>query len=184
MSKRVPRLEMADLEPGLAAALKPRVDRLGYLGEYFKCMGNLPEVCLTFLQFTEALKKALPDRITEVVALTIAGATGNAYERNQHERLSVKLGFGQDWVRAVNALDPAAPGPMTDAERETQAFALKALKQHGQSCQPDFERLIDAVGVNEALAVLMLIGRYATHAIAVNTLDLAPPKPSIFDAPP
>ena len=29
-----------------------------------------------------------------------------------------------------------------------------------------------------AIAVLMLIGRYVTHALMVNTLDLAPPVPS------
>jgi len=36
MSDRVPRLEMADLPPALAAALQSRVERLGYLGEFFK----------------------------------------------------------------------------------------------------------------------------------------------------
>ena len=32
-----------------------------------------------------------------------------------------------------------------------------------------------------AMAVAMLVGRYVSHAIIVNTLALVPPKPSIFD---
>lgn len=117
MSKRIPRLEMDQLDARLAAALEPRIKRLGYLGEFFKCAGNLPEVCRLFLELTEALKQALPDPITEVVALTVAGRTRNDYERHQHERLSVKLGFSRDWIAAVNRLAPERDGPMSDAER-------------------------------------------------------------------
>ncbi|RKE38614.1 hypothetical protein B0G76_4947 [Paraburkholderia sp. BL23I1N1] len=93
MSNRIPRLEMESLPPDLAAYLGPRVKRLGYLGELFKCAGNAPDVILQFMHFTDALKKALPDRLTELGALTVASYMENRYERHQHERLSVKLGF-------------------------------------------------------------------------------------------
>lgn len=42
MSQRNARLAMADFPPKLAAYLTPRVTRLGYLGEFFKCAGNAP----------------------------------------------------------------------------------------------------------------------------------------------
>ena len=78
--------------------------RLGYLGEFFQCAANQPDALVCFQDFTEALKQALPDPITEVVALTAAQLMDNAYERVQHERLSLKLGFGQGWITDVLSL--------------------------------------------------------------------------------
>jgi hypothetical protein len=172
---------MDELEPRLRETLRPRVERLGYLGEFFKCTGHAPDVLRYFMEMTEALKKAVPDRVTEAVALTIAVKTGNAYERNQHERLCIKLGFGEDWVRAVEKLDPGQQKIMSEAERAAQAYALAALGRYGQDCEEEFNRVLDALPVSEAIGVLMLTGRYITHAIAVNTLGLTPPKPSIFE---
>jgi hypothetical protein len=181
MNKRIPRLEMDQLEPRLRETLRPRVERLGYLGEFFKCTGHAPDVLRHFMEMTEALKKAVPDRITEAVSLTIAVRTGNQYERNQHERLCLKLGYGHDWVRAVERLDPELQEMMTEAERAAQAYALVAMSRYGQQCESEFNRVLESLPVPEAIGVLMLVGRYITHAIAVNTLGLAPPKPSIFE---
>jgi len=181
MSKRIPRLEMDQLEPQLREFLRPRVERLGYLGEFFKCAGHAPDVLRHFMEMTEALKKAVPDRVTEAVSLTIAVSTGNDYERNQHERLCLKLGYGHDWVRAVEMLDPENQALMSEAERAAQAYALVAMHRYGKDCQKEFSRVLDALPVSEAVGVLMLTGRYITHAIAVNTLALVPPKPSIFE---
>lgn len=181
MSKRIPRLEMDELEPRLRETLGPRVERLGYLGEFFKCTGHAPDVLRYFMEMTEALKKVVSDRITEVVSLTVAVKTGNAYERNQHERLCIKLGFGHDWVSAVEKLDPEQQGLMSEAERAAQAYTLAAISRYGQACEAEFNRVLDAFSVSEAIGIVMLIGRYLTHAVAVNTLGLVPPKPSIFD---
>ena len=95
MSDKVPRLEFDELDRDLADALRPRVERLKYLGEFFKVMGHNPEVLRPFMEMTEALKAALPENLTEVGALTVAGALGNDYERHQHERLCEKLGFAR-----------------------------------------------------------------------------------------
>ncbi len=181
MSKRIPRLEMEELEPALRDTLRARVDRLGYLGEFFKCTGHAPDVLRHFMEMTESLKKAVPDKITETVALTIAVKTGNDYERNQHKRLSSKLGFGHDWIKAVEELDPHNQELLSDSERIVQEFALAAMDRMGNHCQQEFEKVLDVLEVSEAVGVLMLIGRYMTHAVAVNTLDLVPPKPSIFE---
>jgi hypothetical protein len=124
MSKRIPRLEMNDLAPKVQEALAARVKRLGYLGEFFKCSGHNPDVLVPFMEMTEALKEALPDRLTEIGALTVAGVMGNAYERHQHERLSEKLGFGRQWIAAVNRLNPDASGPLSEDERAVQRLAL------------------------------------------------------------
>lgn len=181
MSQQVPRLEFDQLEAKLQATLKARVERLGYLGEFFKCTGHNPDVLRHFMEMTEALKKALPDKLTEAVSLSIAVKADNAYERNQHERLCVKLGFGHDWVRAVEKLDPENQALMSEAEKAGQSYALAAMARFGKDCGKEFDRLIAAAGHRQAMAVSMLVGRYVTHAIVVNTLALTPPKPSIFE---
>src|SRR5579885_955406 len=106
MSELIPKLSQEEMAPELASMLRPRVERLGYLGEFFRCTAHQPKALMSFLTFTEDLKKALPDKLTEVVALTVASVMKNAYERVQHERLSLKLGFGETWVRSVLALNP------------------------------------------------------------------------------
>ncbi|TDN70011.1 hypothetical protein [Paraburkholderia sp. BL10I2N1] len=181
MSNRIPRLEMESLPPDLAAYLEPRVKRLGYLGELFKCAGNAPDVILQFMHFTDALKKALPDRLTELGALTVASYMENRYERHQHERLSAKLGFPREWIAEVNRLDPASAEALTDVEKAAQVYALAALQKRGIGVEDEFEALASLVPPSEAMAFAMLIGRYVTHAIVVNTLRLAPPVPSIFE---
>src|SRR5919204_5927359 len=99
MSRLIPRLPAAEMAPELAEMLRPRIERLGYLGEFFQCAAHQPRALISFQQFTEDLKRALPDNLTEVVALSVAAIMENAYERIQHERLSLKLGFGEPWVR-------------------------------------------------------------------------------------
>jgi len=183
MSKRIPRLEMNEFAPNVQETLAARVKRLGYLGEFFKCSGHNPDVLVSFMEMTEALKESLPDRLTEVGSLTVAGAMGNAYERNQHERLSEKLGFGRDWVAAVNKLAPDAAGPMSDDERAVQRLALAVVERKGRGVEKELEAAIDRIGPQQTMAVLFLIGRYVMHAYVVNALDLKPLVPSFFEGP-
>jgi alkylhydroperoxidase family enzyme len=184
MSAGIERLEMAALAPALQQALAARVKRLGYLGEFFKCAGHQPDVLLPFMAMTDALKEALPDRLTEIGALTVAVAMGNAYERNQHERLSEKLGFGRDWIAAVIATTPDGDGPLKPEERAVQRLALAVIERRGHDVTTELDAVIDALGAEPAMAMLFLIGRYVTHAYIVNALALAPPVPSIFAASP
>lgn len=181
MPSSLPRLEFPEFAPELAAALEPRVKRLGYLGEFFKCGAHQPEALTAFIEFTEACKGGLPNRLVEVIALTCAGWIGNAYERNQHERLSVRLGFGRDWVTAVNALDPDAESMLTDTEREVQRLTLTVLETRGKGANELFEKAVQSLGPEQAIAILMVVGRYVVHGLFVNTLQLKPPVPSIFE---
>jgi len=184
MSDKIARLEFDQLDPRLAALLKPRVERLQYLGEFFKVMGHAPDILVPFIEMTEALKDLLPQNLTEVGALTVAGFMDNDYERNQHERLSEKLGFAREWIREVNALVPDAATAMTEDETLAQRFALATLSRDWPAAQDLFDRLVDAIGDKPAIAYLMLVGRYACHATIVNSLGLAPPAPSIFETAP
>lgn len=178
MSKLIPRLLAEEMTPELQASLRPRVERLGYLGEFFKCAAHQPQALMSFMSFTEDLKRALPDNLTEVVALSVATAMDNAYERVQHERLSLKLGFGERWVRAVISLNPEGNAAMSEQELRVQRLAMAVVERRGHDTAGELETAIDAIGHEQAVAVLMLIGRYVTHALMVNCLNLEPPVAS------
>lgn len=181
MTDLIPRLEFDDLEENLAQALAPKYERLGYLGEFFKCMGHQPRGLLAFIEFTESAKGALPGRLVELIALSVATKLENRYERHQHERLSVRLGFGRDWVAAVEELAPDRAEGLTETERLLQRYVIEAIARHGRDTTDVLEPVIKALGHEQAVAVLMVIGRYVTHALIVNSLSIDPPVPSIFD---
>ena len=177
MKNEIPRLSMEEMTPELQESLLPRVERLGYLGEFFQCAAHQPQALMSFMSFTEELKDALPDNLTEVVALSVAKLMGNAYERVQHERLSLKLGFSEDWVREVTSL--AGDGnKMSANELAVQRLALAIIEHSGHDSARELEAVTESIGHEQAVAVLMLIGRYVTHALMVNCLELAPPVSS------
>jgi len=178
MSELIPRLSSGEMPPELAEYLRPRVERLGYLGEFFQCAAHQPKALLSFMTFTEELRKAMPENLTETVALSVSNLMNNAYERVQHERLCLKLGFEKAWVREVNALSPSNATRMTDEERRVQTLVMAAVNRYGHHCESELESVIDAIGHEQAIAVLLLVGRYMTHALTVNCLALRPPVSS------
>ncbi|WP_326542734.1 hypothetical protein [Pseudorhodoferax sp.] len=177
----IPRLELADMRADLQDYLAPRVARLRYLGELFKCAAHAPGVLLLFMRFTDELKQALPDRITETAVLTTATLMANAYERHQHERLCIRLGYTAAWIAEVEDCQPGAARQMDEVERAVQRYVIAAVESRGLAAQQPFERMQALLGPAQAMAVVLLVGRYITHALAVNTLGLAPPVPSIFE---
>lgn len=181
MSHRIPRLAFEQLAPPLAAVLQARVERLGYLGEFFKVAGHQPAALKGFVEFTEAAKAGLDKRLVELLALTVASHYGNRYELNQHERLAVRLGFGRDWVEAVERLDPHDAPLLSATERLLQHFALASVRSHGTQGQELFEQLLDALGRDATVAALLVVSRYVAHAYMINVLQIEPPVPSIWD---
>ena len=177
----IPRLELEDFPAAVSERLAPRVQRLGYLGEFFKCAVHQPDALAAFIDFTESGKGSLPPNMVELIALTVSCWSDNVYERNQHERLSVRLGLGREWVQAVNALAPDTQKVLSEDERRLQELVLCVLESNGHKASEMFEEHVQRYGAEPAMAVLMVIGRYAVHGLIVNTLALKPPVPSIFD---
>ncbi len=177
----IPRITFEELEPALAQALKPRVVRLGYLGEFFRCMGHQPAPLRAFVDFTESAKAALDKRTIEIIALTISTRKNNNYERHQHERLSVRVGFGREWVSQVEALRPDDAHLLSDSEKALQRFVLAAIDERREESQALFSALVETRGHTTAIAILMVIGRYVAHAVMVTALGIAPPVPSIYE---
>jgi hypothetical protein len=181
VSSHIPRLELSDLPLELAEALGPRVERLGYLGEFFKCAAHQPEALLSFMSFSEDLTQALPEELLEVVALTVSSVMHNRYEGHQHERLCRRLGFTDEWIHAVTALQPSRAAPLRDEERAVQQLVLALLTRNGVGVRRELDAVVAAIGPAQAIAVLLAVGRFVTHSLVVNALDLQPPVASIFD---
>jgi alkylhydroperoxidase family enzyme len=175
----VPLIGIDDLDPTVRQRLQSKIDRLGYLGGFFQLTAHQPESLAAFIDYTDATKRALPDDLAEIVALTVATATGNDYERHQHERLSVKLGLGEDWVALVEQLDPDNVD-LTLEQRATQRWVLAALKEHGRGTQSELDGLVRGLGPKAAIAVALMCGRYVAHATIANSFGIQPPVPSIF----
>jgi len=178
MNDLIPRLTREKLHPDLQAYLRPRIERLGYLGEFFQCAGHQPEALLSFLEYTDHLKHALPNNLTEIVSLTVAQIMNNSYERVQHERLSLKMGFGENWLREVLTLKGDDHGHMSEQEVLVQRLAMATINRRGHDVTAELEPVVRSIGPAMSIAVLMLVGRYLSHAIIANALDLAPPVPS------
>lgn len=175
------RLSFDELDPRLRAVLQAKVDRLGYLGEFFAVGGHQPAATAAFQEFTEALKASLPPEVTEAVALCVASKLDNLYERAQHERLAVALGFPVSWVEAaVGAGDLAE---LSEAARVARQLAATVLDGYGRGAAPELARAVDVLGEETAVGVLLTVGRYVAHAVVSNTLELAAPVAGVVGTP-
>jgi hypothetical protein len=181
VSDIVPRIEFEDIEPGLKELFRPRVERLGYLGEFFRVMSACPETMKGFFTITESLKKELPDNLSQLISVALSSRLGNTYEQYQNERLSLKLGLSQEWVRsALGSVDDPA-SVLTPEEKAVQRYAIAAGQGIGRGVEDEFKALVAAVGPRKAIAVMWLVARTISHAMISNTLHLASPVTSIFD---
>lgn len=174
------RIGFEELPVELSSRLQARVTRLGYFGEFFQCAAHQPAALAAFIDFTEAGKTDLPANLVEVIALTCAGWMGNTYERNQHERLCLKLGLSRDWIAAVNLASPSDAPVMSGNERDVQRLVLTLLETRGKGASALVENAVRTLGEASAVAILMVVGRYVVHGLIVNSLELDAPVPSIF----
>ena len=180
MTDLVPRIDYEDIEPELKELFRPRVERLGYLGEFFRVMSAVPKTMIGFFTITESLKTALPDNYTEIVSLALSSRYGNLYEQYQNEQLSRKLGFSDAWIREALEPNKGADSVFKADEKAVQDFAIAAGMSIGRDTQAEFETLVKAIGSEKAIAVMWLVTRTVSHALISNTLKLAPPVKSIF----
>ncbi len=174
------RLAFDDLDPSLQAALAARVERLGYLGDFFAYAAHQPAALLAFNEFTEQLKEAMPPDLCEAVALTVASRIGNRYEQYQHERLSVALGLGRGFVEALIGPE-VAPAGLDDRVRSARLLATAILADNGHGCAAEVARCVEVLGEAGTVGVLLLVSRYLAHGAFSNALGIQPPVRSIFD---
>ena len=185
MNDGIPRLSFAQFDPALADYLKPTVDRLGYLGEFFQTAGHVPGAVRQFMEYTKTVKAPLADNLNEVLALAVCAASGARYELIQHERLAQRLGFTLEWIAAAEgvaeATSEAASGVLDDEERVVRELALAVLQDFGRGAADSVRRAHAVLGPQRAMAALLQITRFTMIASLCNALDLTLPVKSIFD---
>lgn len=174
----VDRISYDELPDDLREQLRPRYERLGYLGEFFQLGAHQPAALGHFVGFTEALKNALSPRLVEPIALTVATITGNDYERVQHERLALKVGLDEEEVTALVERSAPQSGRFSPAELAAIDLAVAVVDARGRGCTAEFERLLELVGSEVAVGALMTAVRYLAHATMSNTWELGPPVSS------
>jgi alkylhydroperoxidase family enzyme len=174
----IERVPLERMTSDLRFRLAPRVARLGYLSEFFQVAAHQPEALEAFVDFTEALKRSLPWRVVEIVALTVSAGSGNDYERVQHERLARTLGMSDDEIRAVEAGDGMDPPAFDEQDRLTHAIARDFVEASGRGAAPLVRRLAGIAGPQVAVGVVLTASRYLAHAAASNAWELLPPVPS------
>jgi hypothetical protein len=176
----LPRIPYEKLPPQLKDELRAKVERLGYLGEFFQIGAHQPEALYHFNRFTETLKKALPDNIVELLALTLSCWSGNDYERVQHERLALKMDLSREWVLDVERLAPDSAAHLSDMEKAVQRLALAVAKSQGRDAKAEADSFLALAGPERTMAVMMTIARYLAHSAICNTFKFAPPVASPF----
>jgi alkylhydroperoxidase family enzyme len=178
----VRRIPFDELTPEVRQSLESKVRRLGYLGEFFQVSAHQPEALLHFIRFTDTLKEALPINLVELLALTLSTWSGNDYERVQHERLAMKSGLNEAWVRAVEKLAPDDTAGLDEKERATQRLALTVARSQGREARGDADKLLALSDETLLVGVMLTIGRYLAHSAICNTFGLKPPVPSPLGA--
>ena len=178
---QLPRLAFDELSAPLQAALGARVERLGYLGEFFAVAGHEPAALAAFVDFTESLAAALPPRWHHLIALSVATALGNDYERCQHEQRSVVLGLSPEWVCAAEGHDGPASSLLDPDERILQQLAGAIVARDHVTARARLGQLLEAHEPRRAMASVLMIARYIAHASVTLTVGIAAPVASIFD---
>ncbi len=181
MTDKIPVLSFKELPEKIASQLEAKYERLGYLGEFFARSAHQPDALAAFNDFTDAAKGALDFKIVELIALTVATMKGVDYEKNQHERLCIRKGYGRDWVAGVEKLEPESTTTLGREEKLVQRFVIDAVSNDGKSVTSQLDAVVDAFDYENAIAIMMVMARYTTHALLVNCMSIGPPVPSIFE---
>lgn len=171
-------LALDDVDPKLRETLQPVVDRLGYFGEFFQYGGHAPGVVAGFMHYSGALKGAIPDDINETIALTVCSHLGFAYERIQHERLALKLGFDRDWIASL--VGRASAAQLTPAQLCARDLSLAILDDRVAEARAVVERLAAETSEAIAVAALFQITRFRDVCTVGRLFDMQIPVPSIF----
>jgi hypothetical protein len=175
-------LTLEQVDPKLRDMLQPTVDRLGYFGEFFQYAGHAPGVLTGFMQYSGALKGALPDDLNEAIALTVCSHLEFEYERVQHERLSLKLGLEREWIATlVGRSDKAV---LTAAQQSVRVLALAVLAGQLDDARAALEGLAAETDEAVAVAALFQVMRFRDVCSIGRLLDMRLPVASIFSGEP
>ena len=100
------------------------------------------------------------DRARELAILLVAARWDSAFERESHEAIARALGFGDDELAAIRALEVSG----FDGAEGAVARATVALL-NGDLSEEDWDAASTALGIDGVVELTALIGYYATLAL-------------------
>lgn len=176
-------LTSEQLDPTVTGKLGPIIERVGYFGEFFAYAGHAPAVLAAFLDYTTTLKPHLPDRLNEVIALTVCARYRSPYERVQHERLSLRLGFPKAWIAELVSGREAQISALAEDERALRTLANAVLDRNGEDVEAELQNVARFLDPSQLVAALHQIVRLQGICIISNVFGLEAPAPSPIENP-
>ena len=117
---------------------------LGMVPNLFKTLGHSSPALAGYLNFNQALSRALSPALREQVALTVAGVNGCNYCASAHTLLGGKAGIADQELAANLAGDSS-----DDRTQGALTFARAVVERRGRVTNEDLA-LVKSAGFNEA----------------------------------
>lgn len=134
-----------------------------------------PEVGRAYLDYFAAERKhtSLPQRVHEIVILTVGAAWGAAYEMYAHTAVGKSVGLSQSVIDAIVA------GQTPEGLSEQEASACEFTRQLAETRRvdaPTYARTQAAFGDRGVVDIVMLSGLYLMTCAVLNTFQVPVPK--------
>lgn len=159
----------------------PLCDARGALNGPFGIMLHAPGLGRPLQDLGAAIRyrTGLTARIREIAILSVAAATGSAFERYAHERVGRAIGLTDAELSAL-----ANRHFTSDDPSEMAAYCLCELLDHGELPLTDdqFAELRSALGQTALLELVVLAGYYKTLSQLLHVFDVGVPSEDDADA--
>ena len=167
---RLPPVDEARLQEKTLAALAPYRDQDGRIYTIWATLAHHEEALRRFLVFSNHVlgKNTLPLRSRELMILRIAARARAAYEWDQHVRIALRAGIGEEEI--IAAATGAWDG-LDELDRLLLAATDSLLDRRGVDDEL-WERLQDSLTAQQVIDVLYTVGQYLTIATVINTLGV------------
>lgn len=140
-------IEVSEAVGEAKALLDGLQQRLPKVPNMLRLLGHSPTVLGSYLDFTDAFNKQLPERLRDLISITVAQITGADYLLSFAHVLAKREGLSDEQMNA------ARRGKSSDVKTAAVlGFAAKAAREHGRVSEGDLAALREA-GYSEAETV-------------------------------
>jgi 4-carboxymuconolactone decarboxylase len=146
------------------------VDRDGALKGPFNAMVSAPHVGGPLADLGAALRFRghLTDRARELSILTVAARSNSEFEWQSHCAIATKLGITDDVLTAIHG--GADPSTLTDPIERAVVAATAALLEGSELDDAEYAGLVDLVGEDGLIELVVLVGYYELLARLLRVL--------------
>ena len=113
--------------------------RLPRVPNMLALLAHSPKVLASYLDLTDAFNSQLPERLRDLISITVAQVTGGDYILSFAHVLAKKEGISEEQMNAARRAE--------SSDVKTAAllrFAAKAAREHGRVTEDDLEAFLEA----------------------------------------